>query len=214
MRSDRILVAIEASHSMSAERDGRTRFEDALLYARDLAEQPVIFGFNSDWFIIEESEDGGTPLEMKGSGLIAAAFRGGRELSRQHGIGRMIIFTDGPDEAVLPRKEAEECTAIGLAVDIVLVAGSRKLLASLDELASAAGGRAILLDKPPEEDTEDVPVKAVVPRAAVAGMPTVEAKDKGAPEEAVISVAPKEAPVPPTEDGVKGIFHRIKDKVW
>lgn len=203
-----MLIAIEASHSMSRESDGQTRFEEALQYARALADAPLIFGYNSDWFLLEEPMEG---AELGGSGLIAAAFRGGRELSRLHGISHLIIFTDGPDELEMPDAEARAARDLGLKVDIIVIGGDRSVLEGLDVLASTAGGRAILLDE--DREPGSTPTPSATPPEERGAEPGPSGDAGGQEDETVIDISPKEEPRP-EERSVKGFIKQLKEKVW
>jgi len=192
-----LLIGIEASHSMTDDALGRSRFEEAISYARDLSDDPSIFCFNSDWFMPGENVSE-TPLT--GSGLLKAGLRGGLELASAHENVRLIIFTDGIGEPEVPKAEAGALANANVKLDIVYVGVDKNDLAILRTLADVAGGNAILLQEPEEEEE-------------ASGKPAELVPSDGADEEQVIDIKPKgkEAPV---ENGVKGMISKIKEKVW
>jgi hypothetical protein len=196
MSPEVLLIGIEASHSMTDDALGRSRFEESISYARDLSEDPSIFCFNSDWFMPGENVSE-TPLT--GSGLLKAGLRGGLELASAHENVRLIIFTDGIGEPEVPKAEAGALANANVKLDIVFVGVDMDDLAILRTLADVAGGNAILLQEPEEEETPGKPAELV--------------PSDGADEEQVIDIKPKRQEAP-GENGVKGMINKIKEKVW
>ncbi len=201
-----LLIGIEASHSMTDDALGRSRFEEALSYARDLSDDPNIYCFNSDWFIPGENV-AETPLT--GSGLLRAGMRGGLELASQHEVVRLIIFTDGIGEPDVPKAEAGALANANIKTNFIYVGVDKSDLAVLKTLADVAGGNAILLQETEEEASDEEEDVEKVDLAKPAEL--VPSESEG--DETVLNIKPKSDEAV-EENGVKSVINKIKDKVW
>ena len=101
----------------------------------------------------------------------------------------------------MPKAEAGALANATVKLDIVYVGVDKDDLAILRTLADVAGGNAILLQEPEEEEEPGKPVELVPSEGAAAD------------EEHVIDIKPKGQETP-EENGVKGVISKIKEKVW